>query len=217
MGIVTDVRQLINETSAVFWTDQQVYDSINGAQLELWAESGAFWGTATITATASGVTVSLPESSVMIPKFIVGTSGKEYLTTYADLERNTKAWKATGVGEPKWWVLWDVLTLKPYPRSDSTRTYVVHGIAWPTEVSASVTDITAPPDLKKAVMYKAVGILFEHTRPELADGFNAIAQEHLQRFKITQRNYDSHNIRHIRPGNTMSNQRRGSTIASRYV
>ena len=51
--ICADVRSLLDESSAVFWTDQHVMNAVNEALLECEADARTLLGTATITATAS--------------------------------------------------------------------------------------------------------------------------------------------------------------------
>lgn len=217
MSIVSDTRILLNESSSIFWPDQQIYDAINKAQIEVYAETELLWTSVVFTAYAGSEFIALPVDEIMIPKYILSTDGKEYLTTYADLERNTNTWRYTPEGKPQWWVLWDMFILRPYPRPDQDYTYDLWGIPWPVEVTENVLDVNLPAEVKKVIMYRAAAGLMEHTRTDLADAYQAISNEHLQRYKVTLRNYDRHNIRHLKPGNIISSQRRGSTLASRYV
>jgi len=209
MSIFTDTRLILNESSTVFWSDDQVYDAINQAQIDLYTDSEVKLSTSTMTAGAGVSLVAIP-SGIMIPKYITGLGRDFFITTQTKLEQHNKDWFATPPGYPKHWIQMGATILRPYPRPDITYEFDIIGAPWPTEVTASQQDITAPEEFKLAVAYRAAAELFEYTRPDMADGLLAQSDEHLMEYKQRYRNHNPHNIRRIRPGNRLSTTYRGT-------
>ena len=209
MSLVTDVRLLLNETSTIFWPDQQVYDSLNQAQLQLYTFSQPLLTSVSMTVSAGQALIAIP-STIMIPKYLLYNNRKYFLTTQAKLEQYNNKWLETATGFPRHFILLDAFYLRPYPRSDAGYIFTMYGVPWPTEITASVLDITAPRNLKQAITHKAAALLFSHTRPDLTDAMNKETEEFLMRYRTQQRNQHSHNINRIRPGNRLTTAQRGT-------
>lgn len=209
MSLVSDVRLLLNESSAAFWPDQQIYDSINQAQLSLYTSAQPLLTSATFATGTGQALVAIP-STIMIPKYLLYNNRKYFITSQVKLEQHSHKWLETGTGFPRHWVLLDAFYLRPYPRTDADYIFTMWGTPWPTEITASVLDITAPRNIKQAITHKAASLIFEHTRPDLADAMNRETEEFLMRYRTQQRNQHSHNISRIRPGNRLSTAQRGT-------
>jgi hypothetical protein len=153
--------------------------------------------------------IAIP-STIMIPKYLLYNNRKYFITTHAKLEQYDNKWLTTPTAFPIHWLLRDAFYLRPYPRPDQEYIFTMWGVPWPTEVTASVLDITAPRNLKQAIAHKAAALLFEHTRPDLTDVMTKESEEFLMRYRTQLRNQHSHNISRIRPGNRLSTAQRGT-------
>jgi len=100
---------------------------------------------------------------------------------------------------PSFFSIWDSYNLRIYPRPDKAYAYTLWGIGLPTEITNTTADVVGPPNYVQAVQNYAIALLFEYTRPELADTYIQMAEEQIVKFKKHLRNFQSHNIRRLRP------------------
>jgi hypothetical protein len=217
------VRTLVDEpTGGTFWTDQQVYDAMNEAQIFLFGEIKFATTTATLTLTQGADITPIP-SSLMIPQYYLGTNpsnvvngvslgyNRYFFTTHAQLEEWLRDWKEQFPAFPKHLVLWDVGHVRPFPSPDATYRFLMVGIGWPCEFSPSFQDVPAAARLyKRALAYYSAAILLENTLPELADTLNKMALESINELRVRLRNQQSHNIRRMRPGDTFTGAQGGN-------
>ena len=201
MSLVSDMQELLDETAgAVFWTTSHLYNAANQAILETYAETRHEYVLATLTLTASSEMLTIP-STIMIPQYIIGSSGKYWPTTQAKVEQYYREWKAEPPAYPKHFVIWDMETLRAFPKSSGDYLFDICGVPWPTcgEVTSTSTDPSMPRLLKQVITQRAVALLLEHTQPELADSLNEDAKQLANKFKIQLRNRGGHNIARLRP------------------
>lgn len=199
MSLVSEVQTLLDDADGVFWTDSHVYDACNEAQLYVWGETRHDIGTATFTVTANQEFASLP-TTIYLPQRIVANNVEWFVTTYYELERDDRKWRAKSQAQPKWFVLHDIETLRLHPRPDDTYEYVLWGVNYPgTEIQSGTEDITAPKSLKRTVEFRAAAMIAQQTRPDLAELWNASYREHLAEFKRQLRNRHGHKIVRMRP------------------
>ena len=201
MSLVTDIQELIEEAATgVFWVNQQVYDAANQAVIDTWLNTRHDRSTATMSVSVNDVFKAIP-TEIMIPERIILNNLEYFPTTFALLERENRNWRTAAAAQPKWFVMWDTRTFRLVPKADATYNFTVVGVQYPqVEISASDTDITAPALLKQAVAHRAAGIIFELTRPDLADAMRAQATEYEMEFKRQLRNRGGHRIDRLRPG-----------------
>lgn len=198
MSIVSDVQELVNDTG-VFYPIDQVYDAVNEAQLQLYAQTKWATTTATLGLNTNDDLVVIP-SSVLIPQYLEYNTQRYFPTSHAKIEEYNRKWRLEPIGRPIFFVLWDAEHFRVWPRPDKTYDFLLTGIGWPAEISAGNTTITADRTYQSAVAFRAASILVEFLRPDLADFFESECQDALTRFKHTLRNAQSHNIRQLRPG-----------------
>ena len=215
MSVVSDVREMIGEASAAFYTDQQVYDAINETQMDMWMGSKWLVTTATLTTTASAEFAAIP-TDVMIPQYVEKDGRKWFPTTMARLEQWDPQWHAELPAQPQWFVLWDATTFRMGPKPDATYTFHVVGPAWPpTEVTSTSTDLTIPDLLYRAIVHRAAASIMEYTQPQLADVLAKEAKDLEHSWEMELRNAQSHNIWQLKPGNRMSNAQAGNIRSGR--
>lgn len=219
MSLVTDIQELCDESAgAVFWPAAQVYDAANEAIIESFASSRHEFKLSTMTASAGDDLVALP-ADIMIPQYILGTAGKYWPTTQAKLEQQSRAWRGEPAGVAKFFVLWDISTLRVWPRGEQDYAYDLCGVPWPSvgEIAASNLDISVPKLLKQAITHRAAACLLGATQPLLADSLVQEAQELEYKFRVQLRNRNSHNIRRVRPGTLFTRAQSGSIpIGKKY-
>lgn len=218
MSLVSDVRMLVNESSEAFWLDESIYDAINRTQLSIFANNPRIVETSTTFVLGSGVEwVAIP-ASIMIPKYVIGTSSEHiFPVTQTALEQYNIHWKSIDPSYPSRFVMYDAFTLRPYPRADVNYTFTMYGVPWPTEMTNSVQDITASRYLKRAITYAAAAQLLSYTRPELSDQYMKDSDEAILMYRQQLRNQHGHNIMRLRPANAAQRDHRGNIIRwSRY-
>lgn len=226
MSAVVFVQTMINDVG-VFWPIQTVLDSLNEAQLHLYAETR--WAITTQTMNlGSGVDIIPIPSGMIIPKWIEGTNllynpsvkQRMFPTTQRQLETYLRTWKGDSLGQPLYFALWDATHWRCFPRPDGlgsgpggTYPMTVFGIGIPNEIADTVTDLIGPFNYTQAVLHYAAALLLELTRPDIADTFIAQANEHVLAFKKRIRNNLSHNIRTLTPGTTRLELQQAGDIA----
>lgn len=199
MSIVTDIRLLLGNSS-LFWSDQHVYDAANEAQLEAYGRGKWAIGTNTLSVNTGDDLVYM-HSSTMIPLYVEYLNKHYFITTQARLEQFSRSWKGASLGPPKWFVLFDFERLRVWPRPDDQYNMTLWHVPWPTEISASVTDITGVDrSYTNAIVNWAGSNLFRFTRPDLSEALRREGDEWYMKFKRTLRNQQSHNIQRMRPG-----------------
>lgn len=216
MSIVTQVQNILNDTGT-FWPTQNLYDAINEAQF--WIYEDIRWQRVSATVTLSSNTdiFTIP-SNILIPEWLEGrdsnfdpvTYKRFYPATQRELEQFLRTWRGNNIGQPQYFVRWDATHMRVFPRPDGlgpsggNYLFTMWGIGFPTEITTTSADIGSLTTLIndsyiQAIQNMAASILFEATRPDLADAFAASAAENIVAFKRTLRNMQGHNIRRLRP------------------
>lgn len=210
-AIVVDVRDLIGEATSVFWPDQQVYNAINEALIDAEADVRTLIGTATITATASAKFIDIPNTEVLIPQRVVSTNGEVWVIRQPQLEQFYADWRASdAVSSPLFFSLWDSSHLRVWPPAQTTTTFVLEGILWPTEIVGPTDVLLLEHELYHSIMYRAAAILLETTQPLAADECNKLADSHLSDYKILMRKRGGHVLSTLRPANIHQRAQMGS-------
>jgi hypothetical protein len=209
MSLVSEVQVLVDDPTATFFTAQHIYDALNQTLLEVWARTRHDVVSATLTMNTAQSLITIPPT-IYIASYVEYDGKQQFSTTHGQLERYDRKWKGAALGTPTHFVLWDMNYLRPYPRPDQIYDMTMWGIGWPTEITASVTDLTLDSRLKQAIIYFAASKLLEETHPQLADSMAASADEHLRQFQKRLRNQQSHNIRRLRPANLFNRSQSGS-------
>lgn len=215
MSIVTQVQNILNDTN-VFWPNQTLFDAINEAQLNVYMETKWAISSATFTLSSNTDVFTYP-SSILLPRWIEGTNSnfqppvvkRFFITTHRNLENFLRTWKSNNLGQPVYFVTWDATHLRCFPRPDNLGTgpggvyqFTLYGLGFPTEISDTVSNLVGPANYVQAVQNLACAILFEPTRPDLADMYRSLAEDQILAFKKRLRNNMSHNIRQLKPATT---------------
>jgi hypothetical protein len=217
MSIVTQVQNILNDTG-VFWPTQNLFDAINEAQWWLFADIRWQRTSATVTLSSNADVFGIP-ANILIPEWLEGQDGNFQPTTYKrfypstmrELEQFLRTWRGNNTGQPQYFVRWDATHMRVFPRPDGlgpagggNYTFTMWGIGFPGEITNTSQDISGLTTLvndsyTQAIQNMSAALLFEATRPDLADAFLAVAMENSQLFKRTIRNMQGHNIRRLRP------------------
>jgi hypothetical protein len=208
--LLNQVRLIIDEPNGPkFWPNTQLYDAINEASIEVLGSGQFDMSTATITASANAVYLTLP-TTIMIPKMLIGTDNVELpKTTYAALERDGIGWgTATGTSHVAC-VEFDCQTLQLYPIVNTPVVYRVVGIPYPTEITTGVEDIAANDIIVDAIRFYAGSVLFDATRPDISDTLRVEGLQTLQVAMRHKRNTQSHKIYHLSPAGDINARRSG--------
>ena len=216
--IVSMVQTMLNESGpGIFWPVQQVYDAINEAQLEFDPIANFPIIQSTMTFSAGQDLVAWPNTTLVWPKYLEFSGRKYWTVSHAELERYDRNWRTTTFGQPKFFVLWSESLLRPYPLADQTYVFNIWGPGWPTEINSTNTDFAAPNLLKLAIAFRAASILFQYTRPDLSEANLAEAEEYEARYRIQMRKQQSHNIKRLRPGNSMTMAQGGNVRVGKRI
>lgn len=217
MGLVAEVRKLLGETSGVFWTDPQIRDAINEAQVCVYAEHPRVFETSTtLGVPADSDFVSLP-SGIMLPRYITSTSGDAYYTfaSAADLEEYGKGWMDVSTGDPKVFVMWSTELLRIWPRPSTHKNFTLVGTPWPTACTGTV-DPSLPWLVEDAVVSYATSVLFAPTRIDLAQIHMQEYSESMRDYMVQWRRAHPHAITRLAPGvSSLDARRRGDLRLSR--
>lgn len=212
MSLVSEVRDLLGEASAVFWPDQQVYDAINQAQINAFANYPILSTSTSLVVPQDADFITIPPS-IMIPSYIATSTGNKFITTEPELEEYAIRWMETTPGEPKHFILWDTMYLRVFPRASAWYTYTIYGVPWPTEIDGSTQDVTnIHKQYRLAIIYDAVSVLFEASRPDLAQAYRELADQYLSDSRSSLRTAHPHNTLRLRPGNKTSTRHRGVIV-----
>ena len=221
MSIVATIQNIIND-AGVFWPvpagTNVLFDAINEAQM--WALAKTKWSRTSfpLVMTTSEDLLAIP-SGVLIPGWIEGTRTnidgsisaiRMFPTTQRELEHFLRTWRGAGLDQPTYFSIWDAFNFRIFPRPDQAYTYTLWGVAYPTEIKDLVSDISGPPLQVLAVQNYALAILLQATRPDLAQIYEAQAEEQIQRLRAEFRNQQSHNIRRLTPGRRFDIQQSGT-------
>jgi hypothetical protein len=208
MSAVTDVQIILND-QGVFWPTQRVLDAINEAQWDCWVRTKWNWTSASLTLTPGTDLIRLP-SNIVIPKFVEDNGLRYFNSTQRELETFHRTWKLDQPAQPMWFITWDAFHIRVYPEPDQVYpNYKLWGLGYPTEILDTATSLSGDSNYVQAVEHLAAGILFDATRPDLADYQRADAEGHLNTYKRNLRNQQSHNIRRLRPGRRFDIQQSG--------
>lgn len=202
MSIYSEVQTLIDEASGpVFWSNHQVVDAINIAQLETFTYLKGFAQVNVNFIIQEGSDlVTFNTNSIMIPQYLLDTaSNKIFVTEMARLEDYSPTWFNFPSATPKFIVKWDSQTLRVWPRSNALYTYTLFGVPWPSEAIDSSFDMSSDPMVRQAIIHRAASRLFEFTQPELSDIYEMQAQEHEKRYFRQLRNAGGANIWRLAP------------------
>lgn len=198
--LVQDIQMLLDETGgSTFWTPYHIYDAANEAILYEHAVLKHRYVSANLVIAPNTEFVAIP-STVMIPRYILGTEGIYFITTQAKLEQYSRNWKTDSASTPKHFVLWDAATLRVYPQASASTTYTIHGVPWPSDELTPTNEDITDTLIKAVVAQRAVSILLEFTQPQLSDVYAREADEFETDVKKRLRNRQSHNINRLHPG-----------------
>lgn len=202
-SIIQDVQLQIDETGGpVFWVIEQLYDAVNGAQLEVYMNLKDWQRTSTTITLSSGTALfPLPNTVIMIPQYIVYNGIKIYITTKALLQDWANNWKSDNVpSRPNWAFQWDEAHIWWYPTPDQNYSMTLWGVPWPTEVTDGTHDLTGiDPLVRRAIVLRAASKLLTLTQPDLADAKLKESMEFEKRYARQQRNVFGDNIARLRP------------------
>lgn len=206
MSLVSELRILLDEQAGgVFWTDSQVYNALNRAQLDVWAASNWDSIKTTFTVNSTGDIFSF-NSSIMIPQYFVINNKEYFPSTMAKLEQYVRSssgvgsWRNTKAAQPFWFIQFDATRFRVYPKPDATYSFDLWGVRYPpSEISATTADITAPELVKRAVVYRAAALLMVATRPDLAAAMMEDAEKQIQDWNKRLRNRQGHRIFRLKP------------------
>lgn len=214
---VAAVQTLLDESGgAVFFTVAQICDALNETLLSLTASGKWAPASSSLTLSIGADLVALPKSAVFIPQYILLDSKKYFFTTMAQLERYDRYWTTTTRGYPTDFVLWDINTIRCFPKPDIQYTATLWGIPYPsTEITSNLTQIDLPPLLQEALVYAATGEMLEHTHPALADEYVLKSESYMNLFRRQFRNRQSHNTLRLRPSTQFQVGQLGSIQAGK--
>lgn len=227
MSIVVQVQTLLNDTN-VFWPNQNLFDAINEAQFLVYAETRWAITSATFTLTQNTDVFTIP-SAIQIPRWIEGTNNlvqppvvkRFFPTTQRNLETFVRTWRGNNEGQPVYFVIWDSTHMRCFPRPDNLGSgpggvyqFNMFGIGLPSEITDTTTDIVGPATYVQAIQNLSASILFEATRPDLADMYKSLAEDQILAFKKRLRNFQSHNLRYLVPATTRLEIDQGGEVYS---
>lgn len=196
---VQDIQMLLND-QGVFWPTVRVTDAINEAQWEIYVRTKWSWTSSTLTLNPGDDIIPIP-SNIVIPRFVEDTQLRYFPSSQRQLENFHRTWRLDGPGAPMYFIVWDAFNLRIYPKPDKVYNYTLWGIGYPSEIVDPTNDSVVGDDsYVKAVNSLTLSLLFEATRPDLADWHRGIAEEQIQAYKRHLRNYQSHNIRRLKFG-----------------
>lgn len=208
MSIATKLQASLND-AGVFWPTTTLLDAVNEAQLQVYCETKWKRTAVSLYLNTLDDLVDLPPA-VVIPQWIADGTNRYLPTTHRQLEHYSRFWRAEQPAKPEWFVLWDATHLRVWPRPDQQYTYTLWGVGYPTEITSLAGDLDGPQTYQCAVLNQSLALLLEATRPDLADMYQKISEEHTDKLKKILRNQQSHNIRRLRPGTRFDLQQGGA-------
>ena len=196
MDILTELRTtILNDIGQnLFWSQAQLLNALNAAQLSIRGEASDSWTMAEVTVvpavtyTPDGQlldsTLGVP-ASIMVPQLLVGPKGEAFTTTLADMERNNKFWRTNvGLGEPVTFVEIGLRQLQPYPSPDQEYEYDLWGLAWPAQITLASLDLEVlDHNYRHAVLMNAAARLLLPTQPQAAMLASKESTEHLALYR----------------------------------
>lgn len=209
MSNLSNVQLFVNDPDAVFYVADQVYDTINGAHLEQWAQGKPELSTASWTLTAGADIVSIP-ASIMIPKYVEYNDKQYFISGQVDLEHYSSNWKEADQGQPKWFIRFSHDKIRVWPSPDVQYIVSLVGVSWPTEISGSNTNLNVDRTYDRAVEHQAAADLLRFVRPDLANIHEQESQQLGYDYRVDLRNQQSHNIRRIHPANRINRAQSGN-------
>lgn len=210
MSLVSQVQIIIDEPSGPkFWPLAQLYDAINESSVEVLGSAQQEITTATVTASASATYLALP-TTIMIPKFLLSTSGREIpMTNYGAMEQDSPNWGTATGTEIIAFMEFDVNNLRLYPIVTTPKVYYVVGVPYPTEVTTGVDDFTTIGSISTTVRFLAGSVLMEATRPDLADTFRVEGMGCLVDAMRLWRNQQGQRVWQLQPAGRINARRSG--------
>ena len=216
MTIVEELQILLDESGgSTFWTADHLYDALNYANLINWINTKRVLLATPLIVEAGSNYIDIPPE-ILIPQYVQDDEKKYFTTTLAKLERYSPTWKTQPAGVPQYFIRFGVEKLRPWPTPDLDYRYTLVGLGWPTELSSTNDDLTAPALCRQAIVYRAASSLMEFTNPNLADVFANEAEDAEHKHTLQHRNHFSHNIRSIRPANRFNRQQSGNILPSSF-
>lgn len=211
MSTITNIQRMLND-DGTFWPTTRILDAVNEAQWDCWIRSKWTWAVSTLTLTDGVDIIPLPPN-IVVPRFVESNSTRFFPSTQRELEEGDRGWRTHGKGEPQFFVVWDAFNLRVFPRPNRTyTTYKLWGIGYPTEITPTNLTLQGDTTLQRAIEHLACGILFDATRPDLATYHRGLGEKQLQLFKTNLRNYQSHNIRSLKIGDSRYNLSQSGVI-----
>ncbi len=226
MSIVNQVQLILNDTG-VFWPVQTVLDAVNEAQFHIYSETKFAITTADMSL-GNGVDIVEIPPTILVPKWIEGVNSnfappvrkRFFPSTMRNLEHFLRTWRGNNLGQPMFFVVWDATHWRCFPRPDALGSgpggvypFTIYGIGFPQEIVDVSADLVGPSNYIQAVQNYSASLLFEATRPDLADFYMNKAMEQVLNFKKRLRNNQSHNIRTLRPATTQLELQQGGAIS----
>lgn len=230
MSTVTNVQTLLNDTN-VFWPNQNLFDAINEAQWHVYVETKWAVSSATFSLTTNADVFTIP-TTIQVPRWIEGTNNlisppvvkRFFPSTQRELEAFLRTWRGDNNNQPSVFVIWDAKHMRVFPRPDGKGSgaggsypFTMFGLGFPTELTDTTSTIAGPSTYVQSVENYAASLLFEATRPDLADMYRSLAEEQILAFKKRLRNYQSHNIRQLVPATGRLEVQQGGNIGETPV
>lgn len=146
--VITEARSYLNESTASFWSDDELVVWCNDGQIDIAARTGCLETTETETLQTSTTSYSLTTSFITV-KGAIYNSVKGLEKGSLEHMGRTKA-----VGEPAYWFTWgNNLIVYPAPESGvSGYSVVVYMTTRPTAVDATSDSIEIPEQYQKALV-----------------------------------------------------------------
>lgn len=214
MTLIDRVHFLLNDAN-VFWTDAQVYDTVNEVQLEVMRELKWKRQTFVLAMNTGDDLISIPPTC-LIPQFFEHNNRRWFPSAQIALERYLRQWKTEPVDVPRDFIVWDMEHFRVYPRPDQPYDFTLWGVVYPTEVSASNPDVEGDDEnLREGLAYQTAAELLNLTRPDIAEVYMQAGQVKLHEVAVRLRNQQGHNIRVIKPG-TLFTRAQGGDIRAAY-
>lgn len=195
---VEQVRVLVDEASAVFYTDSKVLREINSGLLKVW---GALSPTSTSTQwVVNSNTDLVARPTLYAVEHILGTKGELKVGEQSRLDYEYPLWRQEPASYPTHIVKFDTDYYRVWPQARVTSTLTALGVPWPTEVTSGSPSVTSiNPYAEGAVVYHAAARLLLLSAPQASQEYFKRSKKALLDAKKYQRNKTFNNTLTLSP------------------